>query len=379
MSDDQQRRNRLAAARAEPERLLPSMLRRLPPELRRRVPVRDGQRTVVVYRAVPRGVTEIRPGDWVTLRRSYAATHRQRRHGWSVLTKRVPVEHVMWAGTDENEWFYVPPMPQGNPEDDPVLYRGTQTSEDRTVRGTSSWTPSLPVALIWSAYPGDLGRPARLLESSTVHVGRLRPGAKVLKLCGGSNICSFAEVLRALQYGKDQGISHEEASKILTYLHNREIGRAAGGEFQYRVVDEDGEEITDADIGFSVRSPVTRVREFRDGPWQWDPDEAAAQLDADAFVFADAPAVHRAARALGYDALWYMDVFDGGTYAAPDVLNVEVDELEGVEWDTGVDEEDVPTHETYRPLSEGAVVIERATPTLQAIEQWRARDESLAW
>lgn len=260
-----------------------------------------------------------------------------------------------------------------------LLYRGTQTSQDKTVRGASSWTPSLPVAIIWSARPGQLGDSAEFLESSTVHVGRLRAGAKTLQLCAHSNVCSFAEVLQALRYREDGGIPEEEATKILNYLHNRETGRVRGGEFAYRVIDEDGEEVTEADIPFSIRSPVTRVSEFRDGDWYDDPQEAAGRLEADAFIFADAPAVLRAARSLGYDAIRYLDVFDGGTWAAPELLGVEVDELDGVEMDSDLEYEEVPVHETIRPLSPEAITLERSMPAPEAIEQWRARAEALDW
>lgn len=61
---------------------------------------------VTIYRAVPEGVTEIRPGDWVALSKSYAAGH-QRADG-PILQLRVPVEDVAWAGTDKNEYYYVP-------------------------------------------------------------------------------------------------------------------------------------------------------------------------------------------------------------------------------------------------------------------------------
>lgn len=98
----QERQNRLAAARDFPEDLLPNV--RFPKHLQHKVPYTPGQRTITIYRSVPPGITEIRPGDWVTLTREYADTHGR----GEVLTMEVPVEHVMWAGTDENEWFYTP-------------------------------------------------------------------------------------------------------------------------------------------------------------------------------------------------------------------------------------------------------------------------------
>ena len=61
---------------------------------------------VTIYRGVPNGVTEIRPGDWVGLSRDYAAQH----GGGTVLSKRVPADHVAWAGSSD-EYFYVPREP----------------------------------------------------------------------------------------------------------------------------------------------------------------------------------------------------------------------------------------------------------------------------
>lgn len=96
---------RLAAARDFPDDLLPAVLRKFPPDLRARIPVDPDQKTITIYRSVPPGIDEIRPGDWVALDRGYAAQLGRGR----ILKKTVPLEHVMWAGTDENEWFYVPP------------------------------------------------------------------------------------------------------------------------------------------------------------------------------------------------------------------------------------------------------------------------------
>lgn len=62
---------------------------------------------VTIYRAVPKGVTVIRPGDWVALSKSYAENHRRGEDG-AVLSMRVPVEDVAWAGTDKNEYYYAP-------------------------------------------------------------------------------------------------------------------------------------------------------------------------------------------------------------------------------------------------------------------------------
>lgn len=103
-SDDSERRNRMDAARDFPEDLLPNVHKVVPAAMMRQVPYRPGQRTITIYRSVPEGIDEIRPGDWVTLTRSYAKLHGRGK----ILSMKVPVEHVYWAGTDMNEWFYTP-------------------------------------------------------------------------------------------------------------------------------------------------------------------------------------------------------------------------------------------------------------------------------
>jgi len=68
---------------------------------------------VTIYRSIARDDPHrcIRPGDWIALEPAYA-----RRHGGTTarfLKKRVPVEHVAWAGTSEDEWVYAPcPVPE---------------------------------------------------------------------------------------------------------------------------------------------------------------------------------------------------------------------------------------------------------------------------
>lgn len=65
---------------------------------------------VEIFRGAPAGATDIRPGDWVTLARRYAVLHARARYGRDavVLKKTVAANEVAWAGTDWNEWFYVP-------------------------------------------------------------------------------------------------------------------------------------------------------------------------------------------------------------------------------------------------------------------------------
>jgi len=50
-----------------------------------------------------RGGSEIKPGDWVALEYEYAKSH-----GEPVYKALVPKRDVVWAGTYEKEWYYVP-------------------------------------------------------------------------------------------------------------------------------------------------------------------------------------------------------------------------------------------------------------------------------
>jgi hypothetical protein len=75
------------------------------------LPKQYGSPTVTVYRGVPSDIknAEIRAGDWVALDPKYAKSHGTGNTGKSqVLKMQVPADHVGWAGTDMNEFFYVP-------------------------------------------------------------------------------------------------------------------------------------------------------------------------------------------------------------------------------------------------------------------------------
>lgn len=66
--------------------------------------LRDRASQVTIYRGVPLGVDEIRPGDWVSLTPDYASQH----GAGHVISRSVPVSDVAWAGTDKNEYYFVP-------------------------------------------------------------------------------------------------------------------------------------------------------------------------------------------------------------------------------------------------------------------------------
>jgi hypothetical protein len=69
----------------------------------------DGHQ-IDVWRSLPVG-GEIRPGDWIALSADYAKKHLREREKTGFEVKRLrAVRHddIYWAGTDENEFFYLP-------------------------------------------------------------------------------------------------------------------------------------------------------------------------------------------------------------------------------------------------------------------------------
>ncbi len=243
------------------------------------------------------------------------------------------------------------------------------------MRGAQSWSFSLPVAIIWSAKPGDFLRGVKpsFTSTSTVHIGTA--SAKNPLVLAVESHASFAEILASLKFRKKGGITEEEAVRVLNYLHNRLSGRAKGGEFAYRVYDEDGEPRDERDLPLSFTNPATLISNFRDDWEVYDDNDQidyAENLVADSYIFADAPRVQEAAKRLGHDALIYEDVFQGGTTAAEVLLGTDVDDLEGIEQGLDLEEEFVPMHQTYRPLVDSAVSNLRAISTEQALAMWQA-------
>lgn len=250
-----------------------------------------------------------------------------------------------------------------------TVYRGTQRAVIEGVRKGQSFAYSLGVAIIWSARPGDVwaGTHTRFLETSTVHVIQAAPRS-MLPLAE-RNHCSLADVLRRLDY--PNGISDEEVRKIYNYMHNRIIGKAAGGEFAYVLLDEDGDARDEDEVPLSFTNPQTMITLARDD-WDFDPGlETADLLIADTYIFADAPAIQRAAAQLGHDALTYPDVFQGGEDAAQELLGCRVGQLDGVTFDTDLNGRTVPQHLTLRVLDPALVVNAAATPTAQVLHDRR--------
>ncbi len=67
---------------------------------------------VTIYRAVPKGITEINAGDWISLSPTYAKHHGMHHEDESldmpVIKKVVKAKDVVWDGNDVNEFAYFP-------------------------------------------------------------------------------------------------------------------------------------------------------------------------------------------------------------------------------------------------------------------------------
>ena len=116
MNEDEEQR--MLRAKPESENLLNVIYKKFNGKWERPIPY-FGAKTVKIYRGInPKASKSLRPGDWVSLTRSYAQEHGG--EGSIVVSKEVPSEHVSWAGTDENEWFYTPAASVPDSSSEPV-------------------------------------------------------------------------------------------------------------------------------------------------------------------------------------------------------------------------------------------------------------------
>jgi hypothetical protein len=73
---------------------------------------------ITIYRGVPEGVDSINAGDWVTLSPKYAELHAASGYGprgedaGRVISQKVRVKDIYWAGDDVNEFGYFPSQSQ---------------------------------------------------------------------------------------------------------------------------------------------------------------------------------------------------------------------------------------------------------------------------
>ena len=231
-----------------------------------------------------------------------------------------------------------------------MLYRGTRRHLIAGRQPTTSWTPCLPCAVIWSANPNT-----RSFEpDSTVHAGRLPEGTKVFDVASWGIILSLGDVLEKLGF-TNADMPEADVEKLLVGLHKRALGLTKlGSEFKSGIHEEDGELIGEDDLpseGLSLMDPDTTPRAFlRYFFWPEPTMATARRFVADSFAFADSPTVQRLLRERGYGAIRYTDVFAGSTRAAPKLLGVEAEEVPGIELENDLDWEEVPAHVTVRPL-----------------------------
>lgn len=87
-----------------------------------RIPARNFEKmayvggSVTLWRALP-AAADIRPGDWVGIHKHYAEQHvREQDAGVLKSLQRVQASDVYWAGTDENDFFYLPQAWRHNAE-----------------------------------------------------------------------------------------------------------------------------------------------------------------------------------------------------------------------------------------------------------------------
>ena len=65
-------------------------------------------KTVTIYRSVPKEVKEINAGDWVTTTREYARDHMEGEKNWHILSKKVKAKDIATDGNSIHEWGYDP-------------------------------------------------------------------------------------------------------------------------------------------------------------------------------------------------------------------------------------------------------------------------------
>ena len=66
------------------------------------------EKEVTIYRAVPKGVKEIKEGDWVSINRDYAADHGEShlKDGFEIIEKKVKAKELATDGNSIHEWGY---------------------------------------------------------------------------------------------------------------------------------------------------------------------------------------------------------------------------------------------------------------------------------
>jgi len=231
--------------------------------------------------------------------------------------------------------------PDGKPM---VFYRGTQSKKNLfTNLGTLSFTTDPDVAKIYSARPKTKNWTftADFVEGSTV-------GAYHLKMTNPIEIDEIdgtpLDFIESYLGGLDK-VGRDDVLKLLAYLANRESGKAKGPRFQYEFEDDaedyiDNDEFMGIEIGSSLKSLYTTVKDRYDDGAMADVKDALNAVVLDYFVLIDAPAFKRLAKAAGYDGIIHTDAFDAGPMVSQKLLGKDVKDQ----------------HLTYRPFDKSQVV-----------------------
>lgn len=66
------------------------------------------EKSVTIYRAVPKKVKDINPSDWVTTTKEYALGHMKGEKGWHILSKKVKAKDIATDGNSIHEFGYDP-------------------------------------------------------------------------------------------------------------------------------------------------------------------------------------------------------------------------------------------------------------------------------
>lgn len=246
-----------------------------------------------------------------------------------------------------------------------IAFRGSQFQDfQRGVRGAPSFCPSLPVAMIWSSRPSG-HEPPQVLESSTVTKVVIRP-KNILRIePSWMSLDEFASILKK-DTPEEGGVSKEEFRKILNYLHNRTTGKASGGPFAIRVWDEDKEEVSEEDFPLSFSNPETLPSVAR-RMFDFEGFEACDRVKVDVYALMDSPTAQTVCKRIGFDAVSYLDVFEGGARAARSIFAEEATSLSGVRETRDLSGRRVLCHSTIRTLPGCEVSISWQRPTLDLI------------
>jgi FKBP-type peptidyl-prolyl cis-trans isomerase 2 len=256
-----------------------------------------------------------------------------------------------------------------------LVYRGAQTSDmERSRLGTLSFTPCLGAAIIWSSNPGgsvfsSSYKGPHFVDGSTVWAVNIT-SPRPLVLGGGQIFSSLQQLLEDLGQNEPNGITDDELDKLLLHLHKRATGRLKMVQFEYRMLDEDGEVLDETEeLGLSFRNPQTFFSACRDGMY-----DDYSLLEVDTFAFADSKLVQQIAERLGYTSLDYLDTF-GGASASEKLMGIEPLDIDCIEEVDDLDGDNIYAHETIRPLTGAEVEVVWQRPGAELAAELAGRAE----